>query len=447
MAGEEILDYLIADFQERPLPEFTPRQVRLPVLPQKADALIGMRRSGKTYTLYQEMSRLLDAGVPKSRMLFLNLEDDRLQPLTSGSLSDALEAFYRRYPASRTELAYLFLDEVQNVPDWQRFVRRVLDTEKVQVYVTGSSAKLLSLEIATALRGRSVSVEILPFSFHETLIHAGRDIPETFPPGAQARSRLARSLDEYLEQGGFPEVQGIDPRDRLRILQEYLDVVILRDVVERHGVKNVETLRYLVRSLLGSVAQPFSVNKVLKDLKSQGTPVAKDTLHAHLGYLQDAFLFFLVPIHRGSARARQVNPRKAYAIDPGLASSQTWLGASARGRMLENLVYLQLRRRALESGNAENIAYYLTGDRREVDFTVGVGPPGTVDGGMSLIQVCADLSDPATRSGEIGPLRTAMSETQLRDGTVVTLYQEETLSVPEGTIRVVPAWRWALERT
>jgi predicted AAA+ superfamily ATPase len=447
MAGQEILDYLIADFHNRPLPEFTPRQIRLPCLPQKADALIGMRRSGKTYTLYQEMSRLLSEGVSKNAMLFVNFEDDRLQPLTSDVLGNALEAFYRRYPSSRADLAYLFLDEIHNVPDWQRFVRRVLDTERVQVYITGSSARLLSREIATALRGRSLSVEVPPFNFAEALAHARVEVPETFPPGAHLRSQLERRLEEYLTQGGFPEVQGVDPRDRIRVLQEYMDVVILRDVVERHDIGNVEVLRYLVRSLFGSVGQPFSVNKFLNDLKSQGTPVAKDTLHAYLAHLLDAFLVFLVPIDRASARARQVNPRKVYAVDVGLAGAQVWLGTAARGRMLENLVYLELRRRASESGTVEGIAYYLTADRREVDFVVGTAPGPEGASGRRLLQVCADLTDPETRSREIGSLRAAMSETGLREATVVTLHQEETLSTSEGTICVVPAWRWALEKS
>jgi uncharacterized protein len=442
MATREVIEYLIADFQDRPLPPFTPREVALPVLPRKADALIGMRRVGKTYRMYQEMARLLDSGVPKRQMLFLNLEDDRLQPIEPGSLSEALEVFYRRVPSLRSEAAYIFLDEVHHAPDWQSFVRRILDTENVHVCLTGSSAKLLSREIASALRGRSIPVEVLPFGFRESLLHAGLPIPEALPPGAQTRSQLEQHLEKHLGQGGFPEIQGADPNDRQRVLQEYVDVVVLRDVIERHGIEKVEVLRYLVRSLLGSVAQPFSVNKFLNDLKSQGVGVAKDTLHSYLGHLIDAFLVFLVPVHRQSARARQVNPRKAYAIDTGLVHSQSWLGVSARGRILENFVYLELRRRAAEAGLQDKIAYYLTEDRREVDF---VFPDKGAASGISLIQVCADMADARTCSREIESLRTAMAESHTSEATVVTLYDEETRSVPEGTIRLVPAWRWALE--
>lgn len=442
MATRQVIEQLIADFHDGPLPSFTPREVTLPLLPRKADALIGMRRAGKTYRMYQEMARLLDAGVPKGRILFLNLEDDRLHPIGPGTLSEALEIFYRQTPSSRSEPGYVFLDEVQNAPDWQVFVRRILDTENVQVYLTGSSAKLLSREIASAMRGRSLSVEVLPFAFHESLVHAGLPVPEFLPPGAEMRSRLERHLEEHLAQGGFPEVQGIDPRDRQRVLQEYVDVVVLRDVIERHRVEKVEVLRYLVRSLLSSVAQPFSVNKFLNDLKSQGIGVAKDTMHSYLSHLTDAFLVFLVPIHRQSAKARQVNPRKVYAIDTGLATSQVWLGASARGRMLENFVYLELRRRASESGRQDKIAYYLTEDRHEVDF---VAPGNGTAPDTTLTQVCSDMTDAQACSREIGALRTAMAETGVTESTVITMFDEQTLTVPEGTIRVVPAWRWALE--
>lgn len=174
----ELIDALIADFQERELPRVTPRALALPGLPGKADVVVGMRRSGKTYFLYQQIRDLLARGVDRGRLLYLNFEDERLLPLAAAELSRIPEAFYRRFPASREQLCWFFFDEIQNVPGWETFVRRLLDTEKVALVLTGSSARLLSREIASSLRGRSLSTEILPFSFAESLRHTGVEPPE-----------------------------------------------------------------------------------------------------------------------------------------------------------------------------------------------------------------------------------------------------------------------------
>ena len=171
-----------------------------------------------------------------------------------------------------------FLDEIQLVPGWERFVRRLLDKGKVKVTVTGSSAALLSREIATALRGRAWEVPIFPFSFSEALSHRGLQVPPD--PGflrAAERGKIERTFLEWLTAGGFPEAQGLDERDRRQLLRDYVDVAILRDVVERHKVSNVTALRWLVRHLLGNAASSFSVEKFHHSLRSQGVAVSRDT--------------------------------------------------------------------------------------------------------------------------------------------------------------------------
>jgi uncharacterized protein len=179
----EVIDRLIADFQERELPRVTRRDLSLPGLPGKADVVVGMRRSGKTWFVYQQIADRLASGIDRERLLYLNFEDERLLPLTAADLSRIPEAFYRRSPANREQLCWFFFDEIQNAPGWETFIRRLLETEKVALVLTGSSARLLSREIATSLRGRSLSTEILPFSFAETLRHQGVERPERWPPG------------------------------------------------------------------------------------------------------------------------------------------------------------------------------------------------------------------------------------------------------------------------
>jgi len=431
---ETILEELIADFHERSLPALTRRHVELPWLPNKIDTVIGMRRSGKTWLLFQIISDLLSSEIPKESILYLNLEDERLLPMTASDLRQIPDIYYRRYPHLRDRSCTFFFDEIQNIPGWEQFIRRLLDTENIHICLTGSSAKLLSREIATSLRGRSIATEIFPFSFLEALEHAGIDTGGGKRPGAKKRALLENRLVAYLLEGGFPEVQKIDAEYRVRILQDYLDVVILRDLVERHQISNIFPLRYMIRHLLNATASLFSVNKFYNDLKSQGIRCGKNTLHEYLGYLSDTYLFFQVYVHTHSERVRMVNPRKIYAIDPGLVRACSRSIRTDWGHLLENFVFLELRR------SSAVIEYYRTKKGREVDFLV------TDRGGQkSLVQVSADMKEPVTRQRELRSLLEAMKECKLRQATVVTLNQEEKLETEAGLIHILPASLWALK--
>jgi len=434
-------DFLIAEFQETPIPDGNPRLVGAPGSPGKPGVVIGMRRVGKTYLMYQRMRELIASGVDKRDLLYANFEDDRLQPAVSGLLDGVLEAFYRSNPDARRRRAYLFLDEIQMVPEWPRFVRRVLDTESVAIMVTGSSAKLLHTEVATELRGRGLAVEVFPYSFAESAVAAGVSLPADMPPGARARSRLEAHLDQYLSAGGFPEVQAMPLVQRTQTLQDYVELVLLRDIIERHRVENATATRAFARLLLQAPAHAFSVNKAHGDLRSRGLAVSKDLLHALLDHFQDAYLVFAIPVFKKSVRAQATNPRKLYAIDPGLAAAMSHVTATDVDARLENAVFLELRRRhgRLLQGQ---VSYYLTASGHEVDFVVG---DLFEQRAGRLVQVCASLAEPATRTRELRALTEAMRETGLRVAEIVTLHEEETIATDAGTVAVVPAWRWLLE--
>ena len=255
----------------------TRRDVRLPAIPGKAFAVIGVRRGGKTSYLAEHRSEHLHSGAPAESQLLLLLEDERLTGITVADLGWMLEEHARRCPQSYArEEVTLYLDEVQYVPSWEGLVRRLTAAGGVQVFVTGSSARLLSREVATSLRGRAMEVLIHPFSFREALRHAGAE-----------------------------------PRDRAALLAGYVDVVVLRDVIDRHAVSNPLTLRWLQRQLLANPGGGFSVKKQYDTLRSQGGRVGKDTLHEYLGYLEDAFLVRTVSLLTASERRGTVNPRKA----------------------------------------------------------------------------------------------------------------------------------------
>lgn len=430
----EIWARLVAEFEERTLSSPTPRTTRLADLPGKADALVGMRRVGKTWRLFQHLLEQQEAGTPRSHQLYVNLEDERLD-VTGAELSGLLDAWYARFPEVIDAPHWLYLDEVQNAPGWERFVRRLLDEGRVRVLVTGSSSKLLSTEIATSLRGRAIATEILPFSFFEALRHAGEPAPAKWPVGTRARAKLRAAWRRYFETGGFPEVQGLDAAMRRRVLQEYVDVALLRDVVERHGVTQVSALRWLVRRLLANPAGRFTANRLHRDLKSQGFGIGKDTVHELLAHLEDAHLTYAVPLWTPNAARRQTNPRKAYAVDPALSRTAAFAKPEDVGHRLETLVYLELRRRGMQE-----IGYYETEDGYEVDFCAR-----DPEGHTRLVQVSHDIGAPSTRSRELRALESAMQELDVDEALLVTNDEEGEHHGAAGLVRIAPAWMWALQ--
>lgn len=428
----ETLDRLIDDFQDRELPALCPRDRTLPRMAGKADVVIGMRRTGKTWFCYQQIEELLAGGVPKRRFLYVNFEDERLLPFSASDFQTLLDAYFRKVPESREEGAWLFLDEVQRIEGWDRFVRRVLDTERLTVVVTGSSSKLLATEIATSLRGRSLTTEIFPFSFGEFLrFHEVDPSPPSL--GSRTRSVLEKMVDRYLFTGGFPEVLPLEPDLRRRVLTSYVDVAILRDVVERHGVSNVTALRAMLRHLMSAPANRFSVNRFYGSLRSQGISVTKNALYEYVDHLTDAYLMFAVPLHTRSEAARRVNPSKMYAVDTGLLDAMAIPMTKDLGARLENLVFLHLRRKGLRP------TYHLTASGAEVDFVLSSRPGAAPD----LVQACWNLTDESTRNRETTAIREAKEELGAASATIVTWLD------PEGEadgIRIVPAWKWLLDR-
>lgn len=429
------LGEMLADSLAAPLPEATPRRVPGTVsLPGKATAVIGMRRSGKTTFLHQLRRERLERGVPRERLPYINFEDERLAGLEAGHLHVLVEEYYRRYPAFRgREVVTWCLDEIQIVPGWERFVRRLLDTEKVEVFLSGSSAALLSREVATSMRGRGWEVVIFPFSFEEYLRHHGHEVPQRLDAMTSAeRSHLEHALLSYLDTGGFPEVQRLKPAERWALLSQYVDVAMLRDVVERHGVSNVAGLRWLVRHLLGNPGGLFSVEKFYKGLRSQGLAISRDTVHRLVGYLEDCFLIRTSWVEASSERRRMVNPRKAYPVDPGLIPVFDRTGRANRGHALETTVRIELERRGME------VTYVRTREGYEVDFLARL--PGERP---ALIQVCAALDDPQTLERELRALHAAAREHPGASLHLITLISAFAARVPQ-EVQVHPAAVWLL---
>jgi predicted AAA+ superfamily ATPase len=426
-----ILSQLMSDFHERKLPELTARRAALPQLPGKATTVIGMRRTGKTWFCFQHMQELLAQGVSHDRLLYVNFEDDRLLDFTVRDFQTILDIYYSRLPHNRDVTCFFFLDEIQRIAQWESFVRRLLDTERIQIVLTGSSSKLLSSEIATSLRGRSLSMEIFPFSFIEFMQYHKifAKIPSSF--SSRTCSLLRKAIGDYLMTGGFPEAQNLDSSMRTEMLQGYIDAVLLKDVVERHKVAGVLPLKHLVRQVLNTPGAIFSVNKFHHTLQSMGIACAKNSLYEYLEHLMDAYLLFKVPLHTRSERQRQVVPPKFYAIDTGLLQAMTFRHSSDSGPLLETLVYLHLRRGGYE------LEFVRTADGYEVDFLAR----HPISGEVKLLQVCYDLSRETVLERELRALNAARRELRVKNASIVSWDDEKTL--PDG-LEVVPVWKFLL---
>jgi len=397
---ENILETLQEEFRAtiKTTKNSTPRNYQFPEAKEIIKVAVGMRRSGKTFFLYQTVRELLSSGVLLERVLYINFEDDRILPLDHKTMGKMIDEWYTLNPDNHNHECYLFLDEVQNVDGWPLVLRRLLDTKKIQIYVTGSSAKLLSKEIATSLRGRSLAIEILPYSYSEYLDAHNLEHPKK-PFGQQMLDHQRSYLLDYFRVGGFPGIQAMPPNEQLSSLQNYVETVIFRDVVERHQISNIALLKYFIGFLLKNISAPFSINKFYNDIKSQGYKVGKDTLHSYLAHLEDAFLIFAVPIFTESLRHMQTTPKKIYAIDNGLVVANTFNFSENFGKLLENQVYLDLRRQG------KNIFYYNTQEGYEIDFVAEDNR-----GNYEIIQVVWEATASSTLEREKRALEQAEKE-------------------------------------
>ncbi len=425
--NKETIKYILMQFHERKLPETMPRSLQLPLGSRKVVTLIGIRRVGKTFLLFDTMRRLLSQGVDKRQILYLNFEDDRLLPFEVSDFDLILRAHDELFPSFIKKKKYLFFDEVQNAPSWETYIRRLHDTENADIFVTGYSSQLLSRELATGLRGRSISYEVFPLSFAEFLDF--RTI-KYVPYSAKSESLVTAAFEEYLELGGLPEVVLAEPFLRHRILKEYVDLIFYRDLIERYNLSNTQLMRQLLRYCLSNTATLFNTNKLYHDFRSQGFALSKDTLYKYLGHLQESFMLFLLPIADRSLRRQAINPKKLHIIDWSLAYPFKTKPDANLGHRLETALYLHWRRQREDLG-------YLHGDR-EVDLVLSSEVPEL------LLNSCFSLTSEATWEREIAALQSGARK--FPEAECLLVAHNTARRRPPANIKLIEAWRYLLAR-
>jgi len=426
--NEDALLPVIAEWlEETEIPSCVPRKVDLPdpTNLRRIMAIVGPRRAGKTFLMYQLIAAMEAGGqVDRRDILFVDFEDYRLAGLAAGHV-DALLTAFQRLTGGLPQ--HLFFDEVQRLPDWSRVLRTLHNQRRYTIVVSGSNSSLLYSEIATELRGRYEDRLLLPFSFREHLalrgLEAGSAVRHT-----PSRGRILAAFEEHLRWGGFPEVLlASTPAERRRLLQNYLRNIFYRDVVDRHRIRAGVVLETLMGELLDSAASLFSVGRFEKALRANGLPGTKQTVANHLRYLQEAFFILVHEKFSHSPRKRLMNPRKVYLVDTGFAALGRSFSAN-RGRILENAVAIELHRRGEE-------AAYFKG-RHECDFILSRNRRPA-----EAIQVCWELKADNEKRELVG-LAEAASTLDIEQLTVLTFDQRATAEAAGKPVRVMPAWEW-----
>jgi len=378
--------------------------------------VVGVRHVGKTYLLYQRVRQLQAAGIGWDEILFVDFEDERLAEFQTEDFDGLLEAHLELYGKK----PIIFLDEVQNIPHWDKFVRRLADA-KYRVYVTGSNAKMLSKEVATTLGGRFFIYDAYPYSMKEYLAAQHVVLKEHWEYDTIQRSEVKRHLHEYFYYGGLPEILSF--KNKRAMLSSLYQKIYLGDICARNNIKNDRVMNILIKKMAENVKQPLSFNRLKNVIVATGAPISVPTTIDYVGYAADSWLILPMQNEVGKLTEKELQ-KKYYFVDNGLLNLFLM---NSKSSLMENMVAVELCRRY----GKDNV-YYLNADK-EIDFIV---PEEKL-----AIQVSYSIKDPMTREREVPPLVKYAQKRQDWKCLLIT-YDEE--SIEEG-ISVVPVWRWLLE--
>ena len=377
---------------------------------EQISVISGIRRSGKSTLLLQMADKYPDFH-------FITFDDERLINFKVTDFNTLLTELNKNNP-SRT----ILIDEVQNIQGWERFVRRLHD-EQYKVFISGSNSKLLSSELSTHLTGRYLKTELFPFSFAEYLKFKGIDSGNK---ASAITGKISAAFDHYLVNGGFPEyLKSNDPE----FLQRIYEDVIYRDLIVRFGIKNILGFKNLVQYLFSNFTKETNYNSLAGILGFSSTTSVRD----YVSYLSDSYMVFELYRYDYSLKKQYQSNKKIFVIDNGLRNAVSFRTGHDNGRMMENLVFIELKRRGLECW------FYKTKNNLEVDFLWFGDEP-------ELIQVCYDLTDPLTLKREVRALLTAMKELSVSRSLIISYGERSEINDPVGVIKIIPAAEWLMEK-
>ena len=413
--------------QEIPL-DLQERDTQLPLDGGRIVTVTGIRRCGKSSLLGLTINRLLKSGVPRERILYVGFDDERFLSMEPENFDELLRAYREMYPEIPIKDVYMFFDEIQLVNGWELFVLRVYKNYCKHIFITGSTAKMLSEEMSSALRGWPDEYREYPLNFAEYLkfrhIEANRFTEE-------GKAILSSAFRSYCEEGGFPEVV-LSPTktEKIKILQSYFNTMLFRDMMEHYHIgTSSSVVRYFLKRVMNNLTKPTSVNNIYNDLKSQGLRVSKDSLYLWLDYACNIFMLRKVEKYDKSMVKQRAAPAKYYVADIALRNAVLLPESEDAGKALENIVYLDLER---SLGEEDRVFYY--NDSKECDFVVQRG-----ERVAELIQVCWTLNEENIER-EVDGLLAASAFTGCTSCSIITFSQQRTLERDGIRIEVKPIW-------
>ena len=434
MGKKDIFKTLIAQKQSEMPFSVIDRDVSLPIDGNEIITIPGVRRCGKSTLMEIAINRLLANGVRKENILWIGFDDERIKYMTAEELDLVLQAYREMYPVTELKDVWMFFDELPLVKDWEYFVLRLFKGSCKHIFICGSNASTLSVEMKSALRGWPREVEVWPLSFREYLRFKGVDADSHLE---QDKARVQVAFNEYNRLGGMPEPTLMPVlSEKYRKLQDYFDVMLLRDLVEHWQISKPQTVRYFLKRVMTTIASRLSVNAIYREIKASGRKVTKDGLYDWLAWAQSIYLVRKLDVYSRSVKSEISIPGKYYVIDNGLRSAVIPLQSDDDGKQLENTVYIELIRR---KGHNAELSYF--SGSGECDFVVSEG-----DEVKRLIQVTWEMSDAETRKREFSGILEAAKATGCRDLTIITR-DEEGEEIRDGlNVKIVPVCRFLLAR-
>lgn len=427
-----IFQSIIALHQEEIPLSLHERSLQLPLNKQRIVTVTGVRRCGKSSLLHLTINRLLASGVDKEQILYIGFDDERLANMDVSDFDEILQAYRLMYPDRPLSSVYMFFDEIQIVKGWELFVLRVYKSYCKNVYVTGSTAQMLSGEMSSALRGWPDEYTEYPLSFKEFIAFKGIKANRYTEEGA---ALMANMFNSYLLIGGFPQaVLANVETERVKLLQAYFNTMLFRDMIEHYNISaSPSVVRYFLKRVFNNITKPSSVNNIYNDLKSQGLKLSKDSLYQWLDYACNIFLLHKVPKYSKSVIKQSTSLSKYYVADFALAKSVLLPQSEEKGKALENAAYMHLARHLNEN---EQIYYFNEG--AECDFVIA-----NDEGVKELIQVCWEL-DEFNTPRECGGLCAASAATGCKKASIITCNQAQSIHYGDLQINVVAAWDFML---
>ena len=420
---QEILKKIIIEYQNKKIDYLSRNIISNTEIDSSCYVIIGPRRSGKSYYLFEIKDKLKDKLNKKDTdFIYINFEDERLIDLKTKNLDQILEAYKEIYDNK----PIIFLDEIQNIKHWEKFARRLADN-KYLVFITGSNSKMLSKEIGSTLGGRYISINVNTLDFKEFL--SLKQFPITKDLFySDKQNQYKKLITEYIEFGAYPEV--VKNTNKLEILKTYLDLYIYKDISGRWAIENIDYLLLILKKIRGSICTEINPNTIYEDMIKAGIPISVKTTYNYIKYLKDVFLISEIQLYKKSFKNREIK-KKYYFYDNGFM--KLFELEDDKGKKLQNLVYTELLK------NEKEVYYWKNKKNQECDFIIK-----EKDTIIRAIQVTHELND-NSRNREINSLLATLNYFELNQGTIITSNQEEKIKIDNKTINVIPIWKWLIK--